>query len=89
MSFQYGTIETVIEENGVTYTEREVIAAGATTGRYKNYTESIRVKNDDQVLAVFLKLQDDKKQGRIRSYGLKTYEDKEGRTYRIEKYWSI
>lgn len=87
---KYGTIKRVerYSHGLVTMTDERVVNS-ATVYHVTTYCESIKIKHESQILAEFLKLQDDKKEGRISSYGLQAIADESGKITRIEKSWTV
>lgn len=57
--------------------------------RIDRYSQSIRVKDDQEALAHFLSLMDKHKAGEVADYGVQCFSDRDGQVSRIEKTWAI
>lgn len=88
MPLRYGKQTVVTDNGGIIVTEESVFANFMNVKQVTIYTETVRVDNEKEVLAEYLKLMDKWKAGDIDLPAIKTLRDRQG-NLRVEKSWTV
>lgn len=87
---RYGSHISLTKDGEVIKQTEETFVNYHTLHKIERYNESLLLKNEDEALAVFLKLMEDRKKGLVNDYGVLCYSDKDSqRLKRVEKIWTI
>jgi hypothetical protein len=88
MPIRYGKQTVVKQDGSVTITEESVFANFLNVKQVTVYSETVRVKDDKEVLTEYLKMLDKWKSGEIDLPAIKPVRDRQG-NMRVEKTWMI
>lgn len=86
---RYGKQMTISVKGNVVQYDEEKYHDWAKAYTITRYSESVQVRNENDVHAEFLKLLDRHKTGEICDIGIYTYTDKDGKLNRAEKVWTV
>lgn len=86
---RFGKQVVMTREGDLTMVHEEVYANFDTVKKITVYTETVRIKDDKDILAEFLKLLDRQKAGEIDLIGLQCLRNPDSGAMRIEKSWVV
>lgn len=86
---KYGRQMILTRSGDITTATESVYANFETVKQVTTYYESVRIAEDKDILAIFLKMLDDQKAGKIDQIGIQCLRNKETNTLRVEKTWTI
>lgn len=86
---RYGRQLVIAEDEGVMTMTEEVFANFQPVKQTTIYTETVHIKDDQEILGHFLQMLDRQKRGEIDCIGLQVLRNKQTGTPRIEKTWIV
>lgn len=89
MPVRFGRSMVIKRDGNITTAHEEVYANFDTVKQVTVFTETVRIDDDKDILAEFLKLLDRQKAGEIDLIGLQCLRNPETGTMRVEKSWVV
>ena len=86
---RYGRQVTLSNNGGVMEVKEKVYANYETVKEVHAFHETVRVTDDKEILAIFLKLLDDQAAGKIDQIGLQCIRNQDNGSIRVEKTWVV